>query len=81
MGVHSNKVRYVFLLAVQINPVLASLLPRPVPLNSHFGTFQQSRSLFTVSIETSRNLSQEVIELERVVRPEIILYAHVLPLG
>ena len=47
--------RYI-LLAVQNDALFVSQFPRPVWLLRHFGNFQQSRDLFTASIQTARSL-------------------------
>ena len=41
-------------LAVQIDDLFVSPFPRPVQLYRHFANFQQSRDLFTTSIQSAR---------------------------
>ena len=48
----------VFFLAVQIDALYMSLLPRPVRFQRDIGNFQQSRDLFTASIQAARSIAQ-----------------------
>ena len=48
--------RRVILPAVQNDDLFVSLLPRPVWFLRHYGIFQQSRDLFTASIQTARSI-------------------------
>ena len=45
------------LLTVQIDALFVVPLPRPKRLLRHFGNFQQTRDLFTASIQTARSMT------------------------
>ena len=45
------------LLAVEIDVLIVSPLPRPMQLHRDFGKFQQSRNFFIASIPTARNIN------------------------